>query len=379
MARILLPTTVLTCFLATAVAPILAVATKGGDSKIDGPTAAIPGGVADAEGNTGYVSNPAGGIDAVNLKTGKLLWDTKAAAKPLALDQDRLVAEANVQGKANSIRIVVLDTTRKGKSLLESKPIVFPEWVSVGVTHGRSFASTGRLHKNYLLLSWEARAWYAGGARPTPQIEQAARKNASGVAQVNLKTGKVEMLGKDELPKEKGPKLPKELEDVKSMQYWTGSSWETKPVIVENRVAAITVENAQGKSALRLKTWDIKTAKLLTDKVLLEGKSLWLQLSPDHRYLAIHQAVPKESLPKGDYAWWIFSVPTGKQAAKIPFEPGTSQMTVLGPRAYFMMEVTKGGPRGFKRTRLLKAVTLKAGELAWERPLWAPPPLLPLP
>src|SRR5262249_37616394 len=96
MARILLPTTVLTFFLAAAVAPIQAVPPKGGDSKNDGPGVVIPGGVADAEGKTGYVSNPAGGIDAVNLKTGKLLWDTKAAAKPLALDPDRLCAHANV-------------------------------------------------------------------------------------------------------------------------------------------------------------------------------------------------------------------------------------------------------------------------------------------
>jgi hypothetical protein len=47
---------------------------------------------------------------------------------------------------------------------------------------------------NGLWLSWEARAWYAGGARPTPQIEKAARKDASGVARIDLDSGKVEPL-----------------------------------------------------------------------------------------------------------------------------------------------------------------------------------------
>jgi hypothetical protein len=379
MLRALSPIAALTYTLVLAAGQAEAVASKDPESRPPLPFLSLPGGVADPEGKTGYLANPQGGIDAVDLARGKLLWDTKAGSTLLAFADNRLIAQAGVEGKGNQIRLVVLDTTNKGKLLLASKPVVFPEWVSVGVTHGRSFSAGARIIKNNLLLTWEARAWYAGGARPTPQIEKAARRHASGVAQIDLKNGRVEMLSRDKVPPTPGPKLPRELEDVKSMQYWTGSSWETKPIIVGQKVAAITVENAKGKSALRLKTWDLSSAKVLSDGIVLEGKSLWPQLSADRRYLLVHQALPKESLPKGDYAWWIFSVATGKQVGKIPFEAGTREITLVGPRVYFMTEVTRGGPRGFTRSRLLKAITLKTGQFAWQRQIWAPPPLLPLP
>jgi hypothetical protein len=38
---------------------------------------------------------------------------------------------------------------------------------------------------------WQANAFYAGGARPSPEIEAAARKEASGFARIDLQSGKV--------------------------------------------------------------------------------------------------------------------------------------------------------------------------------------------
>ena len=138
---------------------------------IPAPPLALPGGsVADPDGKVGFVPNTAGGIDALDLASGKLLWDTKEAPRPLLATADRLFAQAPIGGKANQVRFVVLDTTRKGKRLVESQPLSFPGWVSVSVAHGRSFGSTGRLDGDALLLIWQARSWYAGGAgRPRRQ------------------------------------------------------------------------------------------------------------------------------------------------------------------------------------------------------------------
>jgi hypothetical protein len=111
--------------------------------------------------------------------------------RPLLATGKRLFAQAAVKGKANEVRVLVFDTTQKGKCVLQSDPIALAPWVAVGPAHGRSFASAARLDKGGLLYHWQARAWYAGGARPTPEIEQAARKEASGVALVKLETGKV--------------------------------------------------------------------------------------------------------------------------------------------------------------------------------------------
>jgi hypothetical protein len=341
----------------------------------------LPGGVADPAGKTGYLANDKGGIDAVNLETGELLWESKEAPRPLGASDQFLVCQLPVKEKANQVRIVVLDVSQKGKRMLESDPVVFPDWVSVGLTHGRTFASEGRLHKGELLLKWEAHAFYAGGAAPTPEIVKRAKKDASGVARVNLETGKVEMLEADKVPPEASPKLPRELEGVVSQQYWTGRDWKKAPLVVGNTLCALAVSDSGGGTAkLTLKRWDLATGKELEPVELLQGKSLWPQVSPDGRYLFVHQALVKEQLPEGDYAWWVFGLADGKQVAKLPYEPGLT--TVLGPRAYFLTtQPRKGPPVGgaLVQPRQIKAVDLKTGKTEWERPIEPQRMLPPLP
>jgi len=179
------------------------------------PLALPSRGVADPAGKVGYFSNPSGGIDALDLLGGNVLWSTKDANRPLFATADRLFAQTPVEGKRNQLQIVILDTTRQGKRLQQSTALVFPPWVSVGVAHGRSFASTARLDKQGLLLLWDARAWYAGGARPTPEQEKAARKQASGVARIDPQSGKVEFLEGASLPPGLALVVPPEVRQVK--------------------------------------------------------------------------------------------------------------------------------------------------------------------
>ena len=337
----------------------------------------LPGGAAAPDGKTGYVTNPKGGIDAINLESGELLWETKDASRALAAFPKGLAAWALVPGKANSVRILVFDS--KGKRQRESDPVVFPDWVSVSLTYGRSFAAQAEIVKGDLLLSWEAHAFYAGGARPPPEVVKAAKKDASGTARINLETGKVEML---KAMVATGPALPKELEKVTSRQYWIGSTWETRPLAVGNTLAALEQQALPGeKQRLLLQRWDLKTGKALDKTVLLEGKELWPRVQPDRRYVFVHQALVKEQLPAGDYAWWIFSLQTGKQVGKVPFEPSGQEMGVIGPRVFFVVPGAAKRPPGFPmlQPRSLRALDLATGKTLWERPIEPQRRLLPLP
>ncbi|MBI2803669.1 MAG: hypothetical protein HYX68_01635 [Planctomycetes bacterium] len=162
------------------------------DKKTPTPPHLLPGdGIADPTGKVGYFPNTTGGIDALDLTSGRLLWSAIDAKKPLLATDKRLFAQASVKGKANQVRVAVYDVTLEGKLIFESEPIVFPDWVSVPVTYGRSFRSSARLDVKGLWLSWEANAFYAGGAAPTEEILKAARKNASGVARIDLDSRKV--------------------------------------------------------------------------------------------------------------------------------------------------------------------------------------------
>src|SRR5262249_9479270 len=134
----------------------------------------LPGGVADPEGKIGYVTNPTGGIDAIDLESGKLLWATDDASRPLVAFDHKLAAQATVKDRPNSVRVLVLDSSDKGKRLLLSDPVVFPDWVVIGQAYGRSFESRGRVERGAVLLKWEAHAFYAGGAPPPPEVVAAA-------------------------------------------------------------------------------------------------------------------------------------------------------------------------------------------------------------
>jgi hypothetical protein len=151
------------------------------------------GGLASANGDVGYWPSRDKGIEAVDLETGKVLWHSKLASKPLLTTTETLVAQAEVPNKANQVRVVILDL-KDGAKKLESQPIVFPDWVSVPTQYGRTFHSMARADKNDVQLVWEARAFYAGGAAPTREILEAARKHAVGVTRIDTTTGKVNHL-----------------------------------------------------------------------------------------------------------------------------------------------------------------------------------------
>src|SRR5262249_61891171 len=106
---------------------------------------------------------------------GRPVGGRRDATKPLAVSDKKLVAQAPEKGTGNAVRVVVLDGAQKGQKALESNAVSFPDWGSTGLAPGRSFASSASLDKNDRLLKWDARAWYAGGPRATPELENAAR------------------------------------------------------------------------------------------------------------------------------------------------------------------------------------------------------------
>ena len=135
----------------------------------------LPNGVTDAAGEVGYLTAPQGdGLVAVDLETGKALWETKEANQTLVVDGTRLIART---GRENRLRIVVLDTTAKGKRLLESEPLDLPTWVAVARPwtaqgQNRTFVVGGQMVGGALELDWSAYTGYWGGARPSPEQEK---------------------------------------------------------------------------------------------------------------------------------------------------------------------------------------------------------------
>ena len=158
----------------------------------DRPVAGTPVagvGVVSADQKAVFLPAKGGGIEAVELASGKVLWTNKDAGKLAGASEKTVVAWAGDGKKPNAFRVVAVDAAT-GKTVGKSDAILLPDWASTAPTYGRSFRTAARADGDGILVFWNANAFYAGGARPTPEIEEAARKNESGMVKVDPKTGK---------------------------------------------------------------------------------------------------------------------------------------------------------------------------------------------
>ena len=180
------------------------------------PPLVLPGGgVADLDGKRGFLPNTTGGVDALDLATGKVLWTSKASSKPLIATADKLYVMVLDAEKGNQIRLLALDVKNDGKKLAESEVVKLPEWVATSTTHGRSFQATAFQLGDTLLLTWAAKGWYAGGAVPPPEVEQEARKDAAGVIAVELKDGKLVTVANEKFKAAVAGKMAAEVNTIK--------------------------------------------------------------------------------------------------------------------------------------------------------------------
>ena len=271
--------------------------------------------------------------------------------------RSRLVAQVVEKDKPNTIRIVYLD--KKGKRAGKSDPVVFPAWVVVGVEYGRSFTSSAWRDVSSVYLVWQARAWYAGGARPSAETERRAQKNASGVAKASLATGKVEMLETSKAPQPPTPKYPAEVvkaagkgqaDQVRS----NGLARRCCRACRANRFRAAshpqTLGHSHGESSGA-------------------GRSGEGQERFDKRLSADARTVLVLVSGKDKDVWTAFSTETGKEMSKFDPRPRTISITGLGERAFLIVE----GPPSLTGTgvlaRTLISVDLKTGKDLWEHSL----------
>jgi hypothetical protein len=325
----------------------------------------LPGGLADSGGRTGYLTSLNHGIEAIDLMSGDVLWSSYEAEVPVLLSQDRLFTQAGT--KRNRLRVLVFDLTRKGEVVLESEPIVFPEWVVTASAPGHSFKAEWQLEKEYLVLTWQARAWYEGRPKAAPALIAEARKQAEGVVRIHLVTGQVAKFPVDTAGLSLGVAVPwKDLE--KKAVRWQG--------MLGGQYKAIILEQEGDRQKLVLLTWDRSGVPTGQPRELFTGHRLALMPTLDEKMVCIREVPPSPDLrPTNEdqmkYAWALISLETGETVARVAYEASTQALTVIGPRLF----VQQAGPiRGSitqtaVNTRTLKAIELKTGKFLWQRAL----------
>jgi hypothetical protein len=336
-------------------------------------TIRLPEGIADPAGSVGYFASANEGIEALDLASGKVLWQTHEAQRPLLLDGDHLLAQAGT--KRNRLRILRLDVTRNGECDFESDALVLPAWVVTGEAHGHAFAAQWRLEKHHLVLDWEASAWYTGKTRPTPEEALAARKYSRGSARIDLRTGQIEILPAQAKPVSTPTPLPEQLEKkALRWQKLIGQQWKV-----------LELEEEKGIQSFVLHSWDRQKDTEQQPKELLRGKRLLVRTTLDEQSLCLREASPSPEeqvslSQKKPRMWWLFSVETGKLIGRIPDESGMNTIVVLDKRVFYLVPGMLRGSldEPSVQPQLLRVVDLASGKKLWERPvagkLISPPP-----
>ncbi len=137
-----------------------------------------------------FVPAKEGGIEALDIATGKSLWLNKDANKVAGASDKLVLAWAADIKKPNTFNVTIIDAA-SGKTAVKSEAVELPDWATTAKVRGRTFRTAASVEGDVVIVIWQANAYYAGGARPTPEIEMAARKEATGAASIDVKTGKV--------------------------------------------------------------------------------------------------------------------------------------------------------------------------------------------
>jgi len=327
---------------------------------------ALPGGVADSAGETGFVSNADRNLVAVNLANGKDLWTGARGDYPVAVVGDKVLV-LNADAKKFNVLRMAASQDMIGKTTLQSDPVTFPEWVDLRPDGGQSFGLLPRVDGGDLWLRWRARAGMPGDK---------GAKEATGAVRIDLASGKVKMLDADKMPPPPPPALPlsKALTKLAERPYETPAGPEKNVLTAGGFAAAVDVEKDGGRQKVVLRRWDATTEKEEEPVTLAAGGPFQVILSPVAGTASIRPA-PDPKRPGEAGRWRVFTLETGKQKASFPVEPGTLDAAVVGSRFIYSyhgptppdLRLPPNVPPG--PVLLLKAVDLKTGREVWWKPL----------
>jgi hypothetical protein len=188
----------------------------------------IPGGVADTAGKVVYLAGGNDSVEAVDAATGDVIWESKEAQRPLAIDGTRLVAQVRRgQGKANLLQLVVLNTAN-GNAVAKPQTVTFPDWIAIDGGIGLTFAASATMSDDVLELVWQANREYAGQVPLKPEEQTAMRKLETGTAQIDLKQG-VSTVSVDDYPVTLKTPRPMPYYDVAGKRYSASDTTEKVP------------------------------------------------------------------------------------------------------------------------------------------------------
>jgi hypothetical protein len=297
--------------------------------------------IADPAAERLYLMSPHGGIDAIGLASGNLLWSSRAAGKPLAVLDDRLAAQAEAVGGSNSLPIILLDT-KSGRVISTIAVPMASGAMRPSIDDGMVAASSVQANvvSDGLLVSWTV----AGRpVSPIPKPENV--RNDSGAALINLQTNHVTTLASDQaavmLRGKTSAAMP-------SLSGTDGVYFPPQPA--GRDFVSVKLGAASAGQRAVMKRWS-ETGEPLPDIELGPGFVAYA-ISADRSLLL---TISGPSGPR--YLWSLYTIASGQRVAEVRL-PDSSAQSFFVSHSILIYRATG-----------LHAVDLKTGTEIWTRAL----------
>jgi outer membrane protein assembly factor BamB len=269
-----------------------------------------------------------GGIDALNLATGKLRWRSDKAAKPLALVGDRLIAQVDGSRKGSkALDLVALDA-RSG-AVRDSVRIPLPQGVVASVvdTPAGSFRVRTDSTASELMVSWEATGVGVGAQGYVASVDDGQAPEAG----VQAVTGQAVL-------------------DMTS-----------KAMAIK---AEPSVRLAQSVSLVRSAMEELSSPAVAG----IQGRQL---LSADGRHVLVTETVESAGSSLYRHRWTMYERASGARLGSVPALVSATPFVVIGTTLYHTVpaySVRQDG-KHVEHPTSLRAVNLKTGVQAWQTAL----------
>ncbi len=310
-----------------------------------------------------YLMKPGGGIDAIDLGSGRPIWTATVAAKPLLLHGQLLISQAETGGAAGTLRIVGLDAKAEGRPLWQSD-ITLPSGVAASVDDGlgATFRTSARARDGDAIISWSYAQARASDIAPPPH-DETQRTEVAGAARIELRTGHVQPLDAGVSASEPAG-LPERLARLVASGDLPIHPWRAESFF------SVIAPESPSKGLVTIKRWSAGTGDPLPDITISTDGSTIRYPSADGKLLLASRLEGVDPAGSEDYLWSIFSLETGEQIVQLHNGTpgawfclsGSSLIHEVRPIAQVVAARSEWDPP------MLRAVDLKTSHEIWARP-----------
>lgn len=321
----------------------------------------VPGIVVDPAAGALYLAVPGGGIEALDAATGRPLWSSEEAARPLLAVGGRLLAQRE---SGTGLPLALLNAAGGGLLRRFDAPLPVGVRASVDQSLQADFRLAARASGDGAILEWEYLERDPSGTSP-PDGRAFARRDL-GSLRLDLESGQAAPPGEDEAAA--GEPLPEPVELLVAAGELR-PPWRAGAVLA---AAQQLWEPAAGRLVLR--RWLATTGEALPEVTLLEGRAVAVLPSADKRHLLVVTTRAGEAAGPEPYLWSLHLLATGEAVLERPAARSATPFVLLAGRLIFVEPPSGRRVEGRweERPRRLRALEAASGVELWQRPVRDP-------